>query len=200
MAWTEERVDLLKTLWAEGLSGSQICNRLGGGVSRSAVIGKIHRLKLSGRAARSPSQKWAAANARRNYRRKLKETFAPLPPRLPRLPRAPMPLPQETDIARVSFLEMDEIAVAIPLADGGTRIVVKHCKFPVLEDVAPPHVKQYCGDERLPGTSYCQHHHARAFAKLERRPPTTPSHEWIREKGGGYTDHQRSKTLMKVGS
>ena len=50
MAWTEDRVDTLKTLWNEGLSASQIAGRLGG-VTRNAVIGKVHRLGLSGRAA-----------------------------------------------------------------------------------------------------------------------------------------------------
>src|SRR5512134_1496608 len=49
MAWTDERVELLKKLWAEGLSASQIASRLGG-VTRNAVIGKVHRLGLSGRA------------------------------------------------------------------------------------------------------------------------------------------------------
>ena len=49
MAWTEDRVDTLKTLWNEGLSASQIAGKLGG-VTRNAVIGKVHRLGLSGRA------------------------------------------------------------------------------------------------------------------------------------------------------
>ncbi|MEP4560994.1 MAG: GcrA family cell cycle regulator, partial [Nitratireductor sp.] len=44
MNWTDERVELLKKLWAEGLSASQIAAQLGG-VSRNAVIGKVHRLK-----------------------------------------------------------------------------------------------------------------------------------------------------------
>jgi GcrA cell cycle regulator len=48
MNWTDERVELLKKLWNEGLSASQIAAQLGG-VSRNAVIGKVHRLKLSGR-------------------------------------------------------------------------------------------------------------------------------------------------------
>lgn len=48
MSWTDERVELLKKLWADGLSASQIAAQLGG-VSRNAVIGKVHRLKLSGR-------------------------------------------------------------------------------------------------------------------------------------------------------
>src|ERR1700712_4517764 len=50
MGWTEERVELLKKLWLEGLSASQIAGILGEGVTRNAVIGKVHRLKLSGRA------------------------------------------------------------------------------------------------------------------------------------------------------
>src|SRR3972149_3775965 len=54
MAWTDERVELLKKLWAEGLSASQIAARLGG-VTRNAVIGKVHRLGLSGRATSSRS-------------------------------------------------------------------------------------------------------------------------------------------------
>ncbi len=48
MNWTDERVELLRKLWSEGLSASQIAAQLGG-VSRNAVIGKVHRLKLSGR-------------------------------------------------------------------------------------------------------------------------------------------------------
>src|ERR1700742_3151032 len=53
MGWTEERVATLKKLWLEGLSASQIAKQLGG-VTRNAVIGKVHRLGLSGRAAPSP--------------------------------------------------------------------------------------------------------------------------------------------------
>ena len=49
MAWTFERVELLTTLWKSGNSASQIAHELGEGVSRNAVIGKIHRLGLSER-------------------------------------------------------------------------------------------------------------------------------------------------------
>lgn len=48
-AWTEDRVELLKKLWSDGLSASQIAAELGS-VTRNAVIGKVHRLGLSGRA------------------------------------------------------------------------------------------------------------------------------------------------------
>jgi len=49
--WTDERIARLKVLWAEGLSASQIAGELRG-ISRNAVIGKVFRLGLPGRAAR----------------------------------------------------------------------------------------------------------------------------------------------------
>ena len=54
MSWTDERVELLKKLWADGLSASQIAAELGG-ITRNAVIGKVHRLGLSGRAKSASS-------------------------------------------------------------------------------------------------------------------------------------------------
>ncbi len=49
MSWTDERVDMLKQLWLDGKSASQISSILGSGVTRNAVIGKVHRLGLAGR-------------------------------------------------------------------------------------------------------------------------------------------------------
>ena len=49
MSWTDERVELLTKMWGEGQSASQIAKELGG-VTRNAVIGKVHRLGLSNRA------------------------------------------------------------------------------------------------------------------------------------------------------
>ena len=53
LTWSEDRVEQLKKLWEAGLSASQIAAELGN-VTRNAVIGKVHRLGLSGR-AKSPS-------------------------------------------------------------------------------------------------------------------------------------------------
>lgn len=51
-AWTEDRIGRLKTLWLEGQSAEQIARDLAHGISRNAVLGKVHRLGLSaGRAA-----------------------------------------------------------------------------------------------------------------------------------------------------
>ena len=79
MSWTDERVELLKTMWAEGKSASQIAKELGA-VTRNAVIGKVHRLGLSSRngdTAESPAE--AAA--------------APVPPAAAAEPEAPVAPP-----------------------------------------------------------------------------------------------------------
>ena len=54
MSWTDERVEQLRQHWLEGKSASQIATLLGHGLTRNAVIGKVHRLGLAGR-AKSPS-------------------------------------------------------------------------------------------------------------------------------------------------
>ncbi len=62
MSWTDERVELLKKLWSDGLSASQIAAELGG-ITRNAVIGKVHRLGLSGRAKSASAGCATAAQA-----------------------------------------------------------------------------------------------------------------------------------------
>ncbi len=73
MAWTEDRVEILSKLWAEGLSASQIAKQLGG-VTRNAVIGKVHRLGLSGRAKPSRPKPAAKAKTTASAARKPKTT------------------------------------------------------------------------------------------------------------------------------
>src|SRR5947208_4086850 len=54
LTWSDDRVEQLKKLWESGLSASQIAAELGS-VTRNAVIGKVHRLGLSGRAKSASS-------------------------------------------------------------------------------------------------------------------------------------------------
>jgi len=62
MSWTDDRVELLKKMWAEGNSASQIAKELGS-VTRNAVIGKVHRLGLSSRTTDSSASKAEAKTA-----------------------------------------------------------------------------------------------------------------------------------------
>ncbi len=59
MSWTDERVETLKRMWSEGQSASQIAKELGG-VTRNAVIGKVHRLGLSNRVGGKEEEEEAA--------------------------------------------------------------------------------------------------------------------------------------------
>lgn len=69
-SWTEDRVALLTKLWGEGKTAAEIATELGG-VTRNAVIGKAHRLKLSGRVSpiqqnnKKPAKRVAAPVAKK---------------------------------------------------------------------------------------------------------------------------------------
>ena len=93
--WTEERVELLKKLWAEGLSASQVAKQLGG-VTRNAVIGKVHRLGLSNRATTASAKPATASKAEAKSATEPKPKAAPKPatvakPVAPE-PSAPVPM------------------------------------------------------------------------------------------------------------
>jgi len=62
MSWTDERVELLKKMWAEGQSASNIAKEMGG-VTRNAVIGKVHRLGLSNRVGKDEDEEQDVADA-----------------------------------------------------------------------------------------------------------------------------------------
>jgi GcrA cell cycle regulator len=83
MAWTDEVVEQLKQHWIDGKSASQIAGLLGNGVTRNAVIGKVHRLGLAGRAKTAST---AASRPRR---------MAPPPVQAGGSGAAPVPCPSD---------------------------------------------------------------------------------------------------------
>ncbi|HEY0214040.1 MAG TPA: GcrA family cell cycle regulator [Paenirhodobacter sp.] len=87
MSWTDERVELLKKMWQEGQSASQIAKELGG-VTRNAVIGKVHRLGLSNRIEGAPMATAPAA-----------EPMTKPEPVAEAAPRAPEPAPRPEPVA-----------------------------------------------------------------------------------------------------
>lgn len=90
MSWTEERIDRLKTMWAEGSTASQIAEDLGG-VSRNAVIGKAHRLGLESRPSPVKSGEEKAKKAKAAP--KVAKVAAPKPAPAPRATPAERPAP-----------------------------------------------------------------------------------------------------------
>lgn len=166
MAWTDERVELLKKLWSEGLSASQIAGRLGS-VTRNAVIGKVHRLGLSGRATTSRvkthrTRPRMAQTAAAGVKRPPKQRFATVGnPAVRALyqPEAEPFVPAEA--------ELD-----IPLKDRKSiqTLTECSCRWPIGD---PQRADFYfCGKDKVPGLPYCEFHARRAF-----QPPQTRRRE-----------------------
>lgn len=156
--WTEDRVGALKKLWLEGQSASQIAKTLGGGVTRNAVIGKVHRLGLSGRAA--PSQP-----ARTTFRAARPRPAAPAAPvQAPSAPRrieavAPRPAAAVQPSAPVPAPELPGTATVMTL---GAHM----CKWPI----GDPSSREFsfCGRRASEGV-YCVEHARVAYQPQVRK-------------------------------
>ena len=158
MSWTDDRVDTLKKLWSEGLSASQIAGRLGG-VTRNAVIGKVHRLGLSGRATtirgKSTRARRATAGAKRPSKPIYKQPGNPAFRSLYQGDSEPYSPPVE---------EMD-----IPLAERKTLqdLTESCCRWPIGDpQMADFH---FCNMSKVPGLPYCESHARRAFQPPQAR-------------------------------
>lgn len=111
MSWTDERVETLKKMWGEGQSASQIAKELGG-VTRNAVIGKVHRLGLSNRAGSG-----GAAAAKVAPKEKLAAKVAIKAPAKPKaVPPATKAAPSSSKPAEPEVLELDENGIPISAA------------------------------------------------------------------------------------
>ncbi|WP_374765167.1 GcrA family cell cycle regulator [Yunchengibacter salinarum] len=97
MAWTDERIETLRTLWDQGLSASQIAKELGEGVTRNAVIGKAHRLGLKSRPSPVKNDKAKARGTSRKTARKQEKTLVSLLDLTDRMCKWPIGHPGEPD-------------------------------------------------------------------------------------------------------
>ena len=163
MSWTDERVELLKKLWTDGLSASQIAGELGG-ITRNAVIGKVHRLGLSGRA------KTNAASAQPRPRKVARAPSHPLTHRpavhgntalAVHLRAAPEAEP-EPEIA------FDE-DVVIPMSERVTIMELRDsmCRWPMGDPTTPEF--RFCGAKALTSLPYCVHHSRIAYQPVAER-------------------------------
>ena len=109
MSWTDERVETLKKMWGEGQSASQIAKELGG-VTRNAVIGKVHRLGLSNRAGSG-----GASAAKAAPKEKPAAAAKPSVPKPAPKPK-PTPAPAASVPAVKEEVELDENGIPISAA------------------------------------------------------------------------------------
>ncbi|MEZ5818801.1 MAG: GcrA family cell cycle regulator [Hyphomicrobiaceae bacterium] len=167
MSWNDERVELLKKLWAEGLSASQIAGRIGS-VTRNAVIGKVHRLGLSGR---------ATTTRMKSHRPRTRSVPVKRPPAKPRF----------TNVGNTALRALYQDAepyvapveeLVIPMAERRSIQTLEECscRWPIGDPQDADF--HFCGKTKVTGLPYCEFHARRAF-----QPPQS-------RRGGGQPQRQ----------
>ncbi|WP_210496833.1 GcrA family cell cycle regulator [Microvirga antarctica] len=162
LTWTDERVELLRKLWTDGLSASQIATELGN-VTRNAVIGKVHRLGLSGR----EKDKAAAAQRPRKAARAPSAPVAIPPQNRSNVVLAPVPRPAVVHEAPVLPVEDDEIGV--PVSERVTIMELREsmCRWPMGDPTKAEF--RFCGARSIGGLPYCDHHARIAYQPVADR-------------------------------
>jgi GcrA cell cycle regulator len=165
MNWTDERVEKLKRLWSEGLSASQIAAQLGG-VSRNAVIGKVHRLNLPGRAkaggtvatSRNAAKRPATAPRAPNYAARA-TTARPV---TRSVGATALQEDIEVDAAQeVVFVPKSNVVVPISRQLSLTDLTERTCKWPVGDPLKDDF--HFCGCESPDASPYCTYHARLAY-------------------------------------
>jgi GcrA cell cycle regulator len=141
MDWNEERTATLRKLWLEGMSASQVARQLGG-VSRSAVIGKVHRLGITVREV-PVRQRGAVRTASRAQPRSRPVREAVIAPR-PAL-----------RLAAVAEMTATQSILGLE---------IHSCRWPI-GDVESDDFG-FCGRDKTARASYCEDHARGAFRRL----------------------------------
>jgi GcrA cell cycle regulator len=152
MDWTDERISELTKLWNEGLSTAEIGKLLG--ISKNAVVGKAHRLRLAARP--SPIRRMAVRPATPRVPRAARSTSLPTLPQAatmaaPAKPAAVTPAPQPAPRPRVEVPAM--------------QLSNQRCMWPVGHPGDGDF--HFCGDRALVGKPYCVAHCAVAYVKAK---------------------------------
>jgi len=198
MSWTDERVETLKRMWTEGQSASQIAKELGG-VTRNAVIGKVHRLGLSNRgddsaepAPEAVAKPAAAASAPPAAEPKAAAPQPARPPE-PKPAAAPEPAPEPAAVPQPAGFNRRPIVPAgqplppqpsaneiSPEALASVREVEKRARKLTLMELTERTCKWpigdpatdkfwFCGLPSVPGKPYCEAHVGVAFQPMSSR-------------------------------
>lgn len=157
MNWTDERVELLKKLWSEGLSASQIATQLGG-VSRNAVIGKVHRLKLSARGRATSSQpraKKPAAAAPRPQTRPVRSVATSVGATALAIQFDAEP------VSRQALRPSTDVVLPISRNLSLIQLTERTCKWPNGDPLSEEF--SFCGNEAGEGSPYCTYHARLAY-------------------------------------
>lgn len=155
--WTDEQVDRLTTRWRDGASCTQIAAELGGGLTRNAIIGKLHRLGITDADRPRPVARPRRPRAPR-VQRAIEHRRATLSPtREPRAKAEPAPAPQLAPISTEHMRQFHELEDC-------------HCRWPLWHKDTPFSDQFYCGAPTAKvslGIPYCGRHTALAWRRGE---------------------------------
>lgn len=178
MSWTDDRVEILKKMWGEGKSASQIAKELGG-VTRNAVIGKVHRLGLSNRSGGGGTAK-ATAKEKAPAKPKAPEKPKAAPAEPTTVPAKPIPRPKLVVTAGQPLPPQPSANEISPEALASVREVEKKakklsvmeltertCKWPVGDPATEDF--WFCGLPVQQGKPYCEAHVGVAFQPMSAR-------------------------------
>ena len=163
MAWTQEREDLLRKLWLQGLSASQIAYVMAG-ITRNAVIGKAHRMGLP---KRSPAT---------SHRPKPRVQRGK--PSLAFVGGKPAPRDTASDVRYRHGLDYETAHKCFDVAQSDVaaedRITLmtltsRTCKWPIGDPADADF--HFCSQDAENNRSYCEFHHRLAYQGVRRRRP-----------------------------
>lgn len=166
MSWTDERVETLRKLWTDGHSASQIAAEIGNGITRNAVIGKVHRLGLSGR-VKAPSTTVARPRVSqpRVHRPAAVQRSGSMGGGMVRGNTALAFAPRAYEAPVLKTVE----EVVLPMSERVTIMELKEsmCRWP-LGDPATSEFR-YCGGKSDTGATYCPYHSRMAYQPAQDR-------------------------------
>ena len=194
MSWTDERVETLKRMWAEGQSASQIAKELGG-VTRNAVIGKVHRLGLSNRVGSKDDEEAPPAAAPTAAPKAEPVRAEPAAPKAEPAPRpaaerpapavaptnvtpiplrkaivpAGQPLPPQPSLNEISPEALASVREVEKRARKLTlmELTERTCKWPIGDPATEDF--WFCGLPSVAGKPYCEAHVGVAFQPMSAR-------------------------------
>ena len=192
MTWSDERVAILKKMWLEGSSASEIAKELGN-ITRNAVIGKIHRLGMSNRDTNNLKSGSSTSDTKKSVRRGR-------PPKVnkeekkrgrPHKLKDPGDFPGTINVTEKSTnssakemrLDENKTKVASDLSEETLQNILKvemkskkislmelterTCKWPIGDPATDTF--WFCGHESEPGKPYCKTHISIAFQPITQR-------------------------------
>ncbi|MGE0281631.1 MAG: GcrA family cell cycle regulator [Rhizobiaceae bacterium] len=163
--WTEERVETLRKLWADGLSASQIAAQLGS-VSRNAVIGKVHRLKLSSRGRSTAAAPRAKKQTSTSTIVKTVKSVAPMRAAVATVGATALKIAFDAEpVAR--YRAAQDVVVPISRKLHLVELTERTCKWPNGDPLTESF--SFCGADSAETGPYCQYHARVAFQPASER-------------------------------